>query len=61
MTALSRVKGRSSSVWRVEDSNLSSFRDGFTDHYEGAAPSRLCSRMGADHLIERRSLTPPTR
>jgi hypothetical protein len=31
LTALSQVRGRSSSVWRVKDSNLGSFRDGFTD------------------------------
>ncbi len=30
LTALSQVRGRSSEWWRVEDSNLGSFRDGFT-------------------------------
>ncbi len=43
LTALQQVRGRSSKVWRVQDSNLGSFRDGFTVSRDPACSGRLRS------------------
>ena len=57
-TAFQQVEGRSSRLWRIQDSNLGSFRDGFTvrSHWplgQSALPAAAANRSGAARITVR--------